>query len=64
MWVVLQLQNFKDFEIKKGVRLPFPIVIDPEKMIGYLPVYETREDALADYPDEQLQEIRWKKQEE
>ncbi len=27
------------------------------KVVGYLPVYETKEDALADYPDAEIREI-------
>lgn len=58
MFVVCKVQDFK-------VKTPpfmqgwFPqgITIDTGKMVGYLPAYETREDALADFPDAKLMEI-------
>lgn len=35
------------------------VTIDSEKKIGFLPIYKTREDALGDYPDGPIREIRW-----
>ena len=49
MWVVARLQKFSDFELSAKV-IP-PITIDPGKMVGYLAVYATQEDAEADWPD-------------
>lgn len=34
------------------------VVFDWGKMVGILPVYETKEDALADFPDGPVVEIR------
>lgn len=58
MFVVLRVQHF-ELEPAPGqpLFLPFPVVVDPQKMVGYLPVYETREDALADFPNAELVEI-------
>ena len=52
MFVVLIIQDF-EFE---GLR--FPITVDVGKMVGFLPVYRTREEALEDFPDAKLAEIR------
>ena len=54
MFVVMLVQDF-EFE---PVNFPLPVHVDNGKMAGFLPVYETREDALADYPDAELAEIR------
>ncbi len=59
MFVVCKVQDF-EFEPSPKNRSAFPVEIkvDKGKMVGYLPVYETKEDALADYPDAKLMEIR------
>ena len=57
MWIVKRLCKFTDFETKAG--FPIPIEIDASPAVGFLPVYATREDALADYPDSDLVEIRF-----
>ena len=51
MWIVMRVQPF-DLEQDPGP-FPFPIEVqlDIGKKIGYLPVYETREDAEAEYPN-------------
>ena len=58
MFVVMLAQKF-EFEAV-SFRFPIPVRVDTGKMVGFLPVYETREDALADYPDAELAEIRLK----
>ena len=59
MWIVKVLENFEVEPSPKNVlRLPFPVIIDKGKMIGFLPVYETLEDARADYPNANYMEIR------
>ena len=55
MFIVMLLQDF-EFEQSPNqiLRFPFPIVTDKGKMIGFLPVYDTREDALIDFPNAQI----------
>ena len=53
MFVVCRIQDF-EFESP----LPIPIKVNMGKMLGYLPIYATREDALTDFPNAQLAEIR------
>jgi len=61
MWVVKIIQNFEvEPSPKNVISFPFPVVIDEGKMIGFLPVYETLEDAKADYPNADYMEIRKK----
>ena len=59
MFVVMRLQ---DFEVEPApnqrFRLPLPVTIDSGKMVGFLPVYDTREDALLDFPEAKLMEIK------
>lgn len=57
MFVVLVKENFT-FEHLNKIPIKIPVEIDVGKMIGYLPIYATREDALADYPNSILQEIK------
>jgi len=59
MFAVCILKDF-EFEPVPGqlVKLPFPIKIDKGKMVGFLPVFQTEEDAHADYPLAKLIEIR------
>jgi len=54
MWLVLVLAKF-EFE---PAGYPLPIRLDPGKMIGFSPIYETKEDALEEYPDAKLMEIK------
>lgn len=56
MFVVSKVQPL-EFET---LNYPLPIQITGTKMIGFLPVYETREAALEEYPEAQLMEIRYK----
>jgi len=64
MWVV---KIMEDFEIEPSpdnrIRIPFPIVMNTGKMVGYLPVYETLEDAKAEYPNADYMKIERKIQE-
>ena len=61
MWVVNILEKFEVKTSPKNViRFPFPITIDKGKTVGFLPVYETLEDAKADYPNADYTEIRKK----
>lgn len=46
MIVVMSLQ---DFELE-SVNCPFPFKIDAGKMVGYLPVYASRNDAESEFP--------------
>jgi len=61
MWVVKILGSF-DIETSPAnrLKLPFPVSIETGKMIGFLPVYETIDDARAEYPDADYMEIRKK----
>ena len=54
MWVVMRVHRF---ERAIDVPLPFYARWEMGKVIGFLPVYKTEEDALADYPDGPLMEI-------
>jgi len=45
MFVVMKMQKF-EFESASNY-FPFAVKIDTGKMIGYLPVYKTKEEALA-----------------
>lgn len=53
MFVVLVLQ---DFEVVGTLR--FPVKLDFAPMVGYLPVYATREDAEREFPGHPVAEIR------
>ena len=55
MFVVMRVQKF---EIEPRTSLDIEVGINAGKMVGYLPVYKTREDALADFPDSQLIEVK------
>ena len=54
MWVVMKLEPWK-FE---STTFPFRLKCDAGKSVGLLPVYNTREDALSDYPNAGLAEIQ------
>ena len=59
MWVAMVLENFEvEPKEENGLRFPFPITIDTGKMVGFIPVYETLDDAKADYPEANYMEIR------
>jgi len=49
IFVVMMIE---DFTLESGSKIP--VEVDKGKMIGFLPVYGTREDALADYPNRDL----------
>jgi len=49
IFVVMMIENFT---FESGNKIP--VNVDKGKMIGFLPVYGNREDALADYPDHDL----------
>ena len=57
MWVVLKVQPFEVEQIEDSYRFPYPFTVDMKPMIGYLPVYATREDALKEFPDAPLAQI-------
>lgn len=60
MFVVCKLEQF-NLEPSPNQLLRIPLEIEVEtKMVGFLPVYDTREDAIADYPNSELMEIRFK----
>ena len=63
MFVVNKVKPFEIEESPKNIiHLPFPITFEAGKMIGYLPVYATAEDALSDFPDAELTMIQNKLQ--
>lgn len=53
-YIVMSIQHF-DIEPSPDniINLPVPVKIET-KMSGYLPVYETLEDAKTDFPDSQI----------
>jgi len=55
MWIVMRMQ---DFEFEPSRVMGLAVKIDSGKMIGYLPVYATREDAEAEYPDGPFAQVR------
>lgn len=57
MIVVMRVQKF---EIEQG-NFSFEVALDFSPMIGYLPVYETLEDAKRGFPDGLFSEVREKK---
>jgi hypothetical protein len=60
MFIVMILQRFELEESPKNIlKLPFPVKIETN-MIGYVPVYETYEQAHNEYPDKDIVEIRLK----
>lgn len=54
MFVVLRLQKF-EWQTSFGLKA---YLHPDERMVGFLPVYETREEALADWPEGPVAEIR------
>ena len=58
MFVVMSIQHFELEDSPDNLyRLPLPITIQT-KMSGYLPVYETMDDARADFANSQIYEGR------
>ena len=57
MIVVMRVQKF---EIEQG-NFSFEVALDFSPMIGYLPVYETLEDAKRGFPVGLFSEVREKK---
>ena len=59
MFVVMSIQHF---EVEPSpdnlINLPIPVKIET-KMCGYLPVYETLEDARNDFPDSPIYEAQF-----
>ena len=53
MIVVLRMQKFEVEQ--KGT---IPVLLDFAPMIGFLPVYETLEDATHDFPDGPFREVK------
>ena len=58
MFVVMSIQHFELEDSPDNIsKLPLPITIQT-KMSGYLPVYETLEDARADFPNNPIYEAK------
>ena len=58
MFVVMKMQDFEmEFAPNQPFKIPLPIVVEKGRMIGYLPVYNTKEDALSDFPNAKLAEV-------
>ena len=55
MWVVMHVQQF-DFEPVPP--LPIQLCVNAGKMKGFLPVYETLDDAAEEYPQCEYVQIR------
>lgn len=55
-WIVMRVQKF-DLVQDKG-NLIVQVNLDSGLMSGYLPVYDTKEDAEAEYPDGPFGQIR------
>ena len=54
-YVVMKIQPFEVEPSPKNIlRLPFPVVIDDGKRVGYLPVYDSYADAHVDYPEAEI----------
>lgn len=58
--VVLRLVPFA----VEAVNSRIPVSVSAGPMVGYLPVYETREDAEREYPDGPFMRLRQVEQEE
>lgn len=54
MIVVMRLEDF-NFE---PINIPLPVSVEKGKLKGFLPVYETLEDAKEEYPNSKYVEIR------
>ena len=54
MWVVMRIRKF---EMETCSTPPLPVKVEKDKMIGFLAVYKTKEDALADFPSGPVMEI-------
>lgn len=68
MFVVCKLQEFTFETIPQPLKTqfghvianPLSVKVDAGKMVGFMPVYATREDALSEHPESELMEIRLK----
>ena len=65
MWAVMKVQSFKllEFEVKglpPHFQNPIDIKVVEGKEVGYLPVYNTLEDAKEDFPNGPFQEVTTK----
>jgi len=56
MFVVMKLQDF-EFDQTSPLKFPFPVEVDAGNMVGYLPVYASADEALADFPGAKLMAI-------
>ena len=54
MWVVMKLQDL-DFE---PINFPGPVTVIMGKLKGFLPVYDTLEDATEEFPDSKYVQIQ------
>ena len=54
MFVVMKKQNFEFTS-----NLPLPVKVETGKLIGWIPVYETLEDAMEEFPDSRYAEIKY-----
>ena len=54
MFVVMRIQAFE----LEPINCPFPVKVETGKLKGYLPVYETLEDAMEEYPESVYLPIR------
>ena len=50
MWIVTRVRKFEE---------AFSPIIDSRPMIGFIGVYNSREDAEAEYPEGPFREIKW-----
>lgn len=56
MWIVMKIQDF-EFEPTTS---PISFIIETGKMVGYIPVYNTLEDAKEEFPNADYCEVREK----
>ena len=59
MWIVMSVLQYEFEPVPRSI-LTWPVEIVTDS-IGYLPVYETQEQAKADYPDIPVMEIEFTK---
>ena len=50
MWLVMRLIRWEDLG-PRGNYSPWPISFDPACGIGFMPVFDTKEEADREYPD-------------
>ena len=58
MFIVMKLQEFELEPAPNSLISPLPIVVDAGKMVGYLPVCGSMDEALEDYPEAKVLAIR------